>query len=262
MKSVFKTMTFLSALVVPIAAQATPETAWLNAPSSTVLVVDGDTLEVAGRPIQLEGIDAPELGQACDENGALALCGLNAAYALRKMIVMQPASALVCVIRDDKAQPAVASCLLGELDISRAMIAAGHAVATRDAPVSYITAEHQARHAEIGIWRGNFIPPRLWRTGKRLPQEHAFDPATRLHNYSSWHWNGHGIDHTSLAEHAACLIKGKVLDDKSHIYFGPLDPNYDTISIDLSRGDRLFCGDEDARKAGWSHVTENRERTH
>jgi endonuclease YncB( thermonuclease family) len=49
------------------------------APGQGVRVIDGDTVEIDGRLVQLYGIDAPELGQLCDRDGELWECGREAA---------------------------------------------------------------------------------------------------------------------------------------------------------------------------------------
>ena len=61
----------------------------------SILVIDGDTLEVAGRIIQLAGIDAPEIGQVCVHGDQDWHCGLRAAYALHKFIELA-ADPVVC----------------------------------------------------------------------------------------------------------------------------------------------------------------------
>jgi hypothetical protein len=45
-------------------------------------VIDGDTIEVRGERIKLEGIDAPERGQLCEADGQRWRCGQQAALAL------------------------------------------------------------------------------------------------------------------------------------------------------------------------------------
>jgi endonuclease YncB( thermonuclease family) len=49
-------------------------------------VIDGDTIEMAGRRIRLFGIDAPERDQSCRREEIAYLCGLAAADALREWL--------------------------------------------------------------------------------------------------------------------------------------------------------------------------------
>src|SRR5918998_3445139 len=49
-------------------------------------VVDGDTLEVRGEKLRLQGIDAPELAQTCEAKGQPVPCGRLAAEHLDDLI--------------------------------------------------------------------------------------------------------------------------------------------------------------------------------
>ena len=49
-------------------------------------VVDGDTIEIAGRRIALYGIDAPDTDQTCNLNGREWHCGRDAMFALANLI--------------------------------------------------------------------------------------------------------------------------------------------------------------------------------
>ena len=63
-----------AALVAGLVALA----AWLGRPETmagAVRVIDGDTIEMAGRRIRLLGLDAPELAQACGDPANPVACG-------------------------------------------------------------------------------------------------------------------------------------------------------------------------------------------
>ena len=71
----------------------------LNAPASsgaalvgTASVIDGDTIELHGKRIRLDGIDAPEGRQSCVRNGARLPCGRHAALHLSDRIGRRPVS--------------------------------------------------------------------------------------------------------------------------------------------------------------------------
>ncbi len=56
-------------------------------------VIDGDTLEIAGKKIRLHGVDPPESSQTCqDRQGAAYRCGQRAALALADKIGSAPVS--------------------------------------------------------------------------------------------------------------------------------------------------------------------------
>lgn len=212
-------------------------------------VIDGDSIEFGGWVYQLTGIDAPELGQACDHGGRLYLCGLAAANELHKLIVLETRP-IRCFIHV-QAKPAEVACLVGEEEISTLLLRGGYVVARPGADLHYLAAEHLAKKASVGMWSGKFVPPWQWRAGKRLPGEHDFKQLSHLHGQLAWTWQGGRLKHQPRAGHAACLVKGVTTAAGEHLYFGPLDADYDAIAIHPERGDRLFCGDDAARKAGF-----------
>ena len=64
---------------------------WTATPASPLIgrarVLDGDSLEISGARIRLEGIDAPELKQTCvDPKGQMWSCGQTAAQELRSYV--------------------------------------------------------------------------------------------------------------------------------------------------------------------------------
>ena len=50
---------------------------------------------------------------------------------------------------------------------------------------------------------------------------------------------------------ADCLIKGNISADGERIYHVPGGEWYEKTKIDIVRGERWFCSEEDARSAGW-----------
>ena len=49
-------------------------------------IIDGDTIAIAGQRIRLHGIDAPESKQTCSVDGREWACGLEATFALARII--------------------------------------------------------------------------------------------------------------------------------------------------------------------------------
>ncbi|MGZ8410157.1 MAG: thermonuclease family protein [Hyphomicrobium sp.] len=191
-----------------------------------IRVFDGDTIQIGNIVYNLVGIDTPELGQVCDANGNIQRCGLTAAYQLRKMLDLGKASLKCQRLGVEKSEPAaVASCALGEEDVSLAMLQSGHATVKPDAPPNYVAAQAQAKEARLGIWGSKFVPPAEWRQGVRLAVE-----------------NKEG--------HEACVIKG-ISENGRRLYFGPLDDVYDKIDVAASPEGQTFCSEEEARLAGW-----------
>ena len=54
-------------------------------------------------------------------------------------------------------------CYVGEVDLNAALVRAGWAVAYRRYSKDYIGEEDAARNARVGIWRGTFDMPWVWR---------------------------------------------------------------------------------------------------
>ena len=49
----------------------------------------------------------------------------------------------------------------------------------------------------------------------------------------------------------ACAIKGNISRKGAKIYHVPGSRNYDSTVITESSGERMFCSEADAEKAGW-----------
>ena len=131
-----------------------------------VTVIDGDTIEVAGRTFDLHGIDAPEPGQRCRLKGKPFDCGHIAKTALMDLTV---GASAVCEARGEAPDGAAAAlCRVGGFDLSRNMVHTGWALADRDVTTAYVGTEEKARAAGRGLWRTEFVTPREWRRGKRL----------------------------------------------------------------------------------------------
>ena len=189
-------------------------------------VVDGDTLEIGDRRIRLHGIDAPEAKQTCLANGKRWRCGTNATSALAQMI---GTNLVVCQQCDmDRYKRIVAVCRLAGpegLDVNRWMVSSGWALAYRRYSRDYVADENTARQSGKGVWRGQFIPPWDWRRGKRLAADKK--PTT------------------------ACGIKGNITRRGDRIYHLPTGQNYARTRVDPDKGERWFCSEKEARRAGW-----------
>ena len=131
-------------------------------------IVDGDTLEVAGQKVRLQGIDAPESGQSCRQAGGPRYqCGEHATQALRTRI---GADAVTCTIEGrDRYMRALGMCSAADgTDLNGWLVRQGHALAYRKYSTKYVPQEDQAKAAQAGLWAGAFVPPWDWRRGQRL----------------------------------------------------------------------------------------------
>jgi len=134
--------------------------------SGTASVIDGDTVEILGRRIRFNAMDAIESRQRCTlPDGKSWNCGRDAAFALADKIGRSPLSCSVVDI--DRYGRAVAICSLRGEDVGGWMVENGWAVAYRRYGTQYVAAEDRARKARRGIWESHFVMPWDWRKGVR-----------------------------------------------------------------------------------------------
>ena len=203
-------------------------------------VIDGDTLQSGGDIVQLYGIDAPELGQLCWRKGEPWQCGVEAAFALQKLVQLS-GMPVICESWHDTTQTAgpngevIRVCQLGhDEDLGMALLRNGHGMALPGSFPYYGQLERQAKATGLGIWGSHATPPWDWREGVRVDAG-AGKPAEE------------------------CNVKGILDDNGEQIYVVPTDPHYDDIAVDTARGEQLFCSDEQARQAGWRRPGETGE---
>lgn len=191
--------------------------------SGKATVIDGDTLEIAGERVRLEGIDAPESDQTCGGGwfGSWK-CGRAATAQLRWLVGGRRVD---CESGGrDKYGRVLAWCSADGRDINAEMVRTGHAWAFVKYSTRYETIEAEARKAKTGIWQGEAEPP--WKFRERR-------------------WE--------VAETAApkgCAIKGNITAN-GHIYHMPWSPWYAKVKVEPGKGERWFCSEDEAAKAGF-----------
>lgn len=127
--------------------------------AGSATVADGDTLHLDGRRIRLQGMDAPELAQTCERNGASWPCGTTARFALAEMV--QRGEVFCTSSGADAYGRALARCTVGGVDIAEELVRQGLAVAY--GRQGYTAAEAEARAASRGMWAGRFERPQDFR---------------------------------------------------------------------------------------------------
>lgn len=195
-------------------------------------VIDGDTIEIHGQRIRLHGIDAPESGQLCQQNGRNYRCGQRAALALSDLISNQ---VVRCEEKDiDRYRRIVAECYAGDTNLNAWLVENGWALAYREYTSVYVSYEDSARSNSVGMWQGEFQAPWDYRRANRAPRADA-----------------------TSAPSFNCAIKGNITSKGVRIYHVPGSRWYDNTSININRGERWFCNEDEARQAGWRAAQPN-----
>lgn len=124
-------------------------------------VIDGDTIDIHGTRIRLNGIDAPESRQTCEANGANYRCGQRAAIALSDFLATRVVSCEQT--GTDRYRRVLATCSVDGTDMGGWMVSQGWAIAYRKYSVAYVQVEEKAQAEKRGIWAGTFLNPEQWR---------------------------------------------------------------------------------------------------
>ena len=201
--------------------------------SGAVRIVDGDSLHVGTTEDRLFGVDAFEGRQLCVRDGNPWRCGEAAANELRTLTTV---SAITCDKRDtDSYGRTVAVCTNGSVDIGAELARAGLALAYREFSDDYVDEENEARAARRGAWAGDFTAP--WdarRAGDTQPRQPQIG------------------DTNAVGGCRGTGIKGNISrTGGERIYHVPGSSSYHETRIDESDGERWFCTEDDARRAGW-----------
>ncbi len=187
-------------------------------------VVDGDTLFIGAQAVRIEGIDAPEDGQDCeDARGRPWNCGAAAGNALSTLV----RDGVRCTGHAfDAYERLLGTCRANGVDVGSALVRDGHALAYVKYTDRYAREEATARSAKRGVWQGEFTPPWDWRRER---------------------WRAAGGD----APSPDCPIKGNVNARGERIYHPPWSRSYARTRIDETKGERWFCDEAEALAAGW-----------
>lgn len=195
--------------------------------SGAIRVIDGDTIDISGIRVRLEGIDAPEAGQTCRRKwiGWWA-CGAAATDALQRYV---HGKTVTCEPRGlDKYGRTLAVCFADGRDINALMVREGHAWAFVKYSTSYVKEEALAKAERVGIWQGGENTP---------PWEYRHQRWAAVEQQAP---NG-------------CAIKGNITRN-GKIYHMPWSPWYAQIKIEPDKGKRWFCTEAEALAAGWRPV--------
>lgn len=150
-------------IVALLLALAAPAAADL---SGRARVIDGNTLELAGETLCLQGVDAPEPAQLCRLGEQVWPCGQVATAKLTEAVLGRD---LICSKSGGAGDAcAPATCFLGEENVGLGLVSKGWALAAPDAPADLKDARNRAVMDGSGVWAGDFVPPWDWRDGERM----------------------------------------------------------------------------------------------
>jgi len=191
--------------------------------SGLARVVDGDTINVAGRRVRLEGIDAPELAQVCKGGDAKRWRAGHAAR--RKLDRLIAGQRVTCRAHgNDDYGRVLATCFAGKTNLNAAMVRQGYAWAFVKYAQTYTRQELAARRSRLGVWQSDCQTAWAFRAGR---------------------WTDQAADAPS-----GCPIKGNI-SRNGRIYHTPWSPWYGRTRVSPERGERWFCSEADALAAGW-----------
>ena len=120
-------------------------------------ILDGNTMQVHGHTVVLNGADAPELKQTCNDlTGISWRCGDRASNHLARLVSGQ---SIICVGVEDLAGGAVAAtCRVGTTDLGKTMVRDGYAVVPYWMKL-HAAEQTDARASRRGVWSGTFSMP-------------------------------------------------------------------------------------------------------
>ncbi|MBI5356803.1 thermonuclease family protein [Candidatus Collierbacteria bacterium] len=211
-------------------------------------VIDGDTIELEnGEKVRYIGIDTPE---TLDPRKPVQCFGKNAAAKNKELVEGKPVWLVKDISDKDKYGRLLRYVYLGDpaqessVFVNLELVKLGFAHSSSYPPdIKYqnlfIEAEREARQAELGLWSSCPAErdPALQDPVSSLPPDSPNPPNLP--------------DIPNLTPSSGCLIKANISSTGEKVYHLPGCGSYDKTKIDESRGEKWFCGEEEAVSAGW-----------
>ena len=233
--------TFLFGLLLPAA----------TAQAASVIVRDGDTIQIGDTVYHLDGIDAPEFDQLCINDQADPwTCGIDARDRLSKLIGGRP-------VHCDDLGPdrgrrgrhlGLCTAYGDKVNLNQQVVRSGFAISVEPAVKAHTKDDAAAaRSAADGIWKGCFAVPADFRVGKKdgplLGASCRSDRDSQIRAV---------LFPDAPAAPPGCSIKGKLalrarVTGNIGVYHLRGCPSYPGIT----EPGRWFCYEDDARAAGF-----------
>jgi len=218
--------------------------------TATATVRDANSIQLGDVTYRLDGVDAPELDQVCiDDHADPWTCGIEARDQLTKLIGAKPVRCddvgpeknfgkrhrAICTVEGDK------------VSLNEQLLKLGFAIAREPIKANVKPAAAEAKTASSGIWKGCFVAPQEFRTGKKDGQ--LLGAACRSDRDKEIRTVLFPDD---LTAPPSCAIKGKLavrarVTGNIGIYHLRGCPSYAATT----KPDRWFCSEDDAQASGF-----------
>jgi endonuclease YncB( thermonuclease family) len=238
-------MSSIRALALLAAVMATPLQAQIISGPATA--VDGKTLEMTGTAIMLAHIDAPEINQECQRDGAAWACGTEAAENLAAIIGRESVTCTIIGVNADGIQ--LATCENETFDLGREMVRRGLALADAGAPDEFAAATGIAQQLKYGLWAATYQPFAEWRTANPKAMTRVARAANRESGPRTASQRPPSERRYTSA--LGCAVKGNQSIRGDWIYHLPGQRYYE-----VTRPEDLFCTEREAQAAGYRRSKE------
>jgi len=240
-------LSLASAVVLVLSPVALSGTAY----AATAVVRDGDTIQLGDITYRLDGTDAPELDQVCiDDHADPFACGLDAREQLTRLIGGRSVHCDDLGLDKTFKNRHLGVCRVeGDAEsLNRQLVQKGLAVSIEPATKLHLKDDAAtAKASNLGLWKGCFALPQDFRMGKKdgalLGASCRADRDAEIRAV---------LFPTDLAMPPNCSIKGKFavrarLTGNVGIYHLQGCLSY----AGLTRPDRWFCSEDEAKAAGF-----------
>ena len=221
-----------------------------SALTAAATVRDANSIQLGDVTYRLDGVDAPELDQVCiDDHADPWTCGIDARDQLTKLIGGRS-------VRCEDVGPeknfgkrhrAICTAEGDKVSLNEQLVKLGFAIAREPLRANVKPAAADAKTASAGIWKGCFVAPQEFRTGKKdgtlLGAACRSDRDKEIRAV---------LFPEDLTMPPSCGIKGKLavrarVTGNIGIYHLRGCPSYAATT----KPDRWFCSEDDAQASGF-----------